>query len=199
MLIVALVAAVVSFRHMHELALRHGEDGLAAALIPLSVDGTIIAASMSLLLASRNGKTGGRLAWALLAVSSLASLGANVAVAEPSLIGRVIAAWPSFALIGAYEMLMNQVRRAAGQEGVIGRELGALQEPSVDIDPGQSDPRTRRGDGQRSLQRLAWQWAESNRRPDGGLPTGDAIARQFERSHRWGRLVKRAGVGGELS
>ncbi|TMR92326.1 DUF2637 domain-containing protein [Nonomuraea basaltis] len=111
-LLVALVAAVVSFRHMHELARWHGEDALAAALIPLSVDGTIVAASMSLLSSSRYGRRGGVIPWTLLVVSSLASLGANVAVAEPSLIGRVIAAWPSFALIGAYEMLMCQVRQS---------------------------------------------------------------------------------------
>ena len=36
-----------------------------------------------------------------------------MAVAEPSLVGRVIAAWPSFALIASYELLMRQVRRAA--------------------------------------------------------------------------------------
>ncbi|WP_236003345.1 DUF2637 domain-containing protein [Nonomuraea antri] len=112
-LLVALIAAVVSFRHMHELALQHGEDRLAAALIPLAVDGTIVAASMSLLLASRSGARGGVLPWTMLVLGSLASLGANIAVAEPSLIGRVIAGWPSFALIGAYEMLMTQIRRHA--------------------------------------------------------------------------------------
>jgi hypothetical protein len=47
-------------------------------------------------------------------------------------IGRVIAAWPSFALIGAYEMLMWQVRQstavrqAAGDDGArIGAGAGA--------------------------------------------------------------------------
>jgi hypothetical protein len=53
------------------------------------------------------------LPWALLIASSVASLAANMAVAEPSLIGRVIAAWPSFALIASDELLMRQVRRAA--------------------------------------------------------------------------------------
>lgn len=53
------------------------------------------------------------LPWALLIVGSAASLAANVAVAEPSPAGRAIAAWPPFALIGAYELLMRQVRRSA--------------------------------------------------------------------------------------
>jgi hypothetical protein len=111
--LVALVAAVVSFRHVHELAVRHGEDGLAAALIPLSVDDMIVAASMSVLVASRRGERGAFLTWTMLMVASLASLSVNVVVAEPSLIGRVIAAWPSFVLIGAYEMPMHQIRRSS--------------------------------------------------------------------------------------
>jgi hypothetical protein len=49
-----------------------------------------------LLAESRSGHRGGVLAWALLVAGSVASLAANVAVAEPTLIGRVIAAWPSF-------------------------------------------------------------------------------------------------------
>ncbi|MFI0425145.1 DUF2637 domain-containing protein [Spongiactinospora sp. 9N601] len=38
---------------MHELCLRHGEDPLAAVLITLAVDGAIVVASMSILLAGR--------------------------------------------------------------------------------------------------------------------------------------------------
>jgi len=104
------IAAVVSYRHMHTLALEHGETPWTAALIPLSVDGMIVASSMSLLLDSRCGTRSGPLPWALLLIGSTASLAANVAVAEPTLYGRVIAAWPSLALIGAYELLMRQIR-----------------------------------------------------------------------------------------
>ncbi|MFF3669831.1 DUF2637 domain-containing protein [Microtetraspora malaysiensis] len=60
--LLAAVAAVVSFRHMRELCLRHGEDHLAAVLIPLAVDGLIVVASMSILLANRYGSRGGILA-----------------------------------------------------------------------------------------------------------------------------------------
>jgi hypothetical protein len=35
-------------------------------------------------------------------IGSIARLAANVAVAEPTLTGRVIAAWPSFALIDMF-------------------------------------------------------------------------------------------------
>jgi hypothetical protein len=53
----------------------------------------------------------------VLVVGSVASLAANVAVAQPTATGRVIAAWPSFALIAAYELLMRQVRRSAATSG----------------------------------------------------------------------------------
>ncbi|HVQ93569.1 MAG TPA: DUF2637 domain-containing protein [Mycobacteriales bacterium] len=111
--VLAGIAAVVSYRHMHTLTLAHGESAWTAALIPLSVDGMVVASSMTLLADSRAGNSGGPLPWALLAVGSLASLAANMAVAEPTAYGRVIAAWPSFALIGAYELLMRQIRQAA--------------------------------------------------------------------------------------
>jgi hypothetical protein len=53
-------------------------------------------------------------------------------------------------------------------------------------------------DGRRVLQRRAWQWALANRRPDGSLPRGMEVARQFRRGERWGRLVKRSGLAGQL-
>ncbi|MFC4914082.1 DUF2637 domain-containing protein [Actinomadura gamaensis] len=111
--LLALIAAVVSYRHMHHLAQAHGESRWTAALIPLSVDGMIVASSMSVLSANRSGRREGRLAWTLLIIGTLASLAANVAVAEPTTTGRIIAAWPSFALVGAYEMLMSQLRSRA--------------------------------------------------------------------------------------
>ena len=68
-------------------------------LTPLSVngmvDGMIVAALTTLLAESRAGQPGRRLPWALLVAGSIASLGANVAVAELTVIGRVIAARPS--------------------------------------------------------------------------------------------------------
>ena len=56
----------------------------------------------------------GQTPWVLLVIGSAASLSANVAVAEPSAVGRLIAAWPSAALIGSYELLMRQIRQASG-------------------------------------------------------------------------------------
>src|SRR5215469_16315809 len=82
--LLALIAGTVSYLHMHALVAIPGQPGWVAALTPLSVDGMVVAASTTLLADSRPGSRGGALPWALLAVGSIASLTANVAVAEPT-------------------------------------------------------------------------------------------------------------------
>ncbi|GAA3645769.1 hypothetical protein GCM10022224_005570 [Nonomuraea antimicrobica] len=197
--VLAAIAAVVSFRHMRELALAHGEDELAAALIPPAVDGTMVAASMVLLRASRQGMRGGLLPWTLLIVSSLAGIGANVAVAEPTLIARLTAGWPSLALIGAYEMMMCQIRQSASLTDQGDQAGGDLPEQKDRPDQWcHASPPIILGHGERALQRTAWKRAVTEADENGTLPTGMKIARQFERSSRWGRMVKKAGLAGEL-
>jgi hypothetical protein len=105
-------------------------------------------------------------------------------VAEPTLIGRAIAARPSFALTASYELLMRQVRESAGDRPAL--------IPAGDGAAGGGP------DGSGELQRRAWQWALANRRPDGSLPTGTEVAGEFRRSDRWGRLVKKTGLTGHL-
>ncbi|MFC4914085.1 DUF2637 domain-containing protein [Actinomadura gamaensis] len=75
--LLVLTAAVASWRHMRRLALDHGESARTAALIPLSVDGVILASSLSILCANRASHRGGRLARAHLIVGRLASLAAK--------------------------------------------------------------------------------------------------------------------------
>jgi uncharacterized protein DUF2637 len=53
---VAAVAAVISYRHAYELVSTHGETGLTARLIPFTVDGLILAASMLILDATRRNQ-----------------------------------------------------------------------------------------------------------------------------------------------
>jgi hypothetical protein len=213
--LLAVIAAVVSYGHMHLLAVEHGEGAMASALIPLSVDGMIVAASMSLLLDSRLGRRGGLLPWVLLIIGAAASLAANIAVAEPTVAGRVIAAWPSFALTASYELLMRQVRHAAhaaarvpdpgagplpGQTGAL---AGAVPRPRAAAgsgrDTGEGQVLAAGGGRRRVVQLRAWQWALANRRPDGSLPAGAEVARQFGRSDRWGRLVTGLGRAGQLT
>jgi hypothetical protein len=160
----------------------------------------IVAASTTLLADSRSGGRGGFLPWILLVIGSVASLTANVAVAEPTATGRVIAAWPSFALIGAYEMLMRQVRRNATRVGSSSKQ-GTQSDRGSDSSRQTDDPAGIAVEQViigRELQRRAWYWAQAHCSSDGCLPSGREIARQFGRHERWGRLVKRSGCGGEF-
>jgi hypothetical protein len=53
-LTVAVVAALVSYRHMRGLLGAYGEDGLTAAIEPLSVDGLMVVSALALLALSRS-------------------------------------------------------------------------------------------------------------------------------------------------
>jgi hypothetical protein len=203
----ALIAGTVSYLHMHLLMESHGQPGWVAALTPLSVDGMIVAASTTLLADSRSGGRGGLLPWALLVIGSAASLVANVAVAEPTLTSRVIAAWPSFSLIAAYELLMRQVR-AAAEGGIAHRSndpravaISATAEAGGTATIARSherDPTQWRKTIGREVQLEAWRWAQDHRADNGSLPSGKDIAERYGRHERWGRLVKRSGWAGEL-
>ena len=54
-LVVALIAAVISFGHIESVALTYGQTLLASRLLPVSVDGAIVVASMVLLDAAHRG------------------------------------------------------------------------------------------------------------------------------------------------
>lgn len=53
-LLVAAIAATVSYLHIYRLAVQLGQPQLAAWLMPLSVDGAVAAASLALLSAARS-------------------------------------------------------------------------------------------------------------------------------------------------
>jgi uncharacterized membrane protein YhiD involved in acid resistance len=108
---VAGIAAVISYRHAYSLAATHGESGLTALLVPLTVDGLIFAASMVILDASRRKQPVPPLAGWSLAVGIVATVAANVAHGwGHGLIGALVSAWPALALVGSYELLMLLVR-----------------------------------------------------------------------------------------
>jgi hypothetical protein len=133
--------------------------------------------------------------------------------AEPTATGRVIAAWPSFALIAAYELLMRQVRRspeASGKtqqrkpvpqtSGPERRDSNAQRPRHRSSGPGPRSPGSSgHGGTGRDLRWQAWQWALANRAGDGSLPSGREIACQYGRHERWGRPVKRSGAAGEFA
>jgi hypothetical protein len=103
--VVAVVAAVVSYAHMQAVAEKAGE-GWRSWLEPLSVDGLLVGASLVLYV-----RRSARFAWLAVAVGILVSLAANLAAAHPTLVSRLVSAWPAIALALSYETLLTLVRQ----------------------------------------------------------------------------------------
>ena len=101
---VALVAAAASYQHQRTLAALAGEGWLAWVL-PISVDGMMLATGRSILRRRRAGIRAPFLSWFGFTLGFVASVAANVAAAHPTPVGRLIAAWPPVALFIAYETL----------------------------------------------------------------------------------------------
>ncbi|MGW5634473.1 DUF2637 domain-containing protein [Streptomyces sp. NPDC003832] len=120
-LVQALIAAALSFAHLHDLASAAGQHGWKAWAYPVSVDLLMVAAWQRL----RSG--GPRAAgWCWFLVALTASLGANVATAGlldlddvPAWLRILVAGWPAVAFLGGT---------------LLAHRPAAPQEPSVQED-----------------------------------------------------------------
>ncbi|MGW3951030.1 DUF2637 domain-containing protein [Streptomyces sp. NPDC004752] len=101
-LVQALIAAALSFSHLHDLAAAAGQNGWKAWAYPISVDLLLVAAWRRL-------RSGGMKAagWCWFLVALTASLGANVATAGlldlgavPAWLRILVAGWPAVAFLG---------------------------------------------------------------------------------------------------
>jgi Protein of unknown function (DUF2637) len=111
-LLVAAIAATVSFVHIAHLALTHGQTFLAAVLLPLSIDGTVAAAALVMLRAARGGLGTPWLARFMLTLAVVATLAANIGYGVPyGVAGALLSGWPAVAFIGCAEMAIGMVRR----------------------------------------------------------------------------------------
>ncbi|WP_339131499.1 DUF2637 domain-containing protein [Streptomyces sp. f51] len=101
-LVQAVIAAALSFAHLHDLAVAAGQDGWKAWAYPISVDLLLVAAWRRL--RSGESKAAG---WCWFLVALTASLGANIATAGlldlhhvPASLRIVVAGWPAVAFLG---------------------------------------------------------------------------------------------------
>lgn len=110
-LVVAAIAAVVSYSHIFDLAYAHHEYGTAARLLPVSVDGLIASASLALLHAARKAISAPAIAYLMLWLGVGATVAANVGYGLPyGWLAAVIAAWPAVAFVGSVEMALTLAR-----------------------------------------------------------------------------------------
>lgn len=113
-LLVAAIAAVVSYMHVATLALHYGQPPLAAYLLPLSIDGMVATSSLVLLRAARAAVSAPWLARTGLALAVLATLAANVASGLPhGWPGALLAGWPAVAFVVSAETAISMSRRRA--------------------------------------------------------------------------------------
>ena len=105
-LVQAVIAAALSFAHLHDIADAAGQSGWKAWAYPVSVDLLLVASWRRL----RQGRAAGapvRLAWSWFTIALFASLGANVATAGllnlgavPAWLRILVAGWPAAAFLG---------------------------------------------------------------------------------------------------
>ncbi|MFJ2346472.1 DUF2637 domain-containing protein [Streptomyces antimycoticus] len=101
-LVQAVIAAALSFAHLHDLASAAGQDGWKAWAYPVSVDLLLVAAWRRL--RSGSSRAAG---WCWFVIALVASLGANVATAGlldltdvPAWLRILVAGWPAVAFLG---------------------------------------------------------------------------------------------------
>ena len=105
----AFVAGAISFSHMRELALDHGQLGWKSYAFPVSVDGLEIVASLYLVAQRRAGRPTGWIPWVALVVGTAASLAANVAVGGADPIGKALAGWPALSMLVSVKLLFAMI------------------------------------------------------------------------------------------
>ena len=101
-LVQAVIAAALSFAHLHDVASAAGQDGWKAWAYPISVDLLLVAAWRRL--RTGDAKASG---WCWFVIALAASLGANVATAGlldlnavPAWLRILVAGWPAVAFLG---------------------------------------------------------------------------------------------------
>ncbi|MFE6399199.1 DUF2637 domain-containing protein [Streptomyces alboflavus] len=135
-LVQAVIAAALSFAHLHDVASAAGQDGWKAWAYPISVDLLLVAAWRRL--RTGEAKAAG---WCWFVIALAASLGANVATAGlldlnhvPAWLRILVAGWPAVAFLGGTLLAHSAPARHEGS-GEDGREL-----ESIDGQEGAPDP-----------------------------------------------------------
>ncbi|MET7653336.1 DUF2637 domain-containing protein [Streptomyces sp. NPDC005486] len=123
-LVQALIAAALSFAHIHDVAVAAGQDGWKAWAYPISVDLLLVAAWRRL----RSGSSKGA-AWCWFVIALAASLGANVATAGlldlgdvPAWLRILVAGWPAVAFLGGTLLAHTTPKAADDAEVIEGQE-----------------------------------------------------------------------------
>lgn len=112
--VVAGFAAIQSFKHIYDLAITHGDRGPTGALVPLSVDGLIVVATLALHQPSAPKMLAQFALWS----GILATIAANIVYGLGyGVLGAVINAWPAYAFTLGVEIVVLMTARDRPQIG----------------------------------------------------------------------------------
>jgi hypothetical protein len=120
--VLAAIAGAGSFTHIRDTAAQHGQTGLMSWAVAVCIDLTCVMAARERQRDKQQGVVTRRLSWptVVLAGGILLSLAANLAQAQPTAWGRVVAAVPSAAFLVAVSMIERRAARrplsAVGQD-----------------------------------------------------------------------------------
>jgi hypothetical protein len=133
--VLAAIAGAGSFTHIRDTAAQHGQGGPMSWAVAVCIDLTCVMAARERQRDKQAGIPARRVSWptVVLAGGILLSL-ANLAQAQPTAWGRIVAAVPPAAFLVAVSMIE---RRAAQRPRLAASEDGAVGEPSA---PGRPSP-----------------------------------------------------------
>ncbi len=115
--ILAVIAFTVSYRHCYHLALRLGEDNATSILVPFTVDLLVLASALTSLFCNRYALPVPRLARLGLMLGIGATIAVNVAEGiTRGIWAAIFGAWPALALVIATELLLALVAAARSLE-----------------------------------------------------------------------------------
>ena len=145
-LVLASIAGAGSFTHIRDTATQHGQHGPMAWAVAVCIDLTCVMAARERQRDKRLGDTR-RVSWPTLVLAGgiLLSLAANLAQAQPTTWGRIVAATPPASFLVAVSMLERRATRTATEPSasapVPGPVLGQDgQQDGQDEEPGPSVP-----------------------------------------------------------
>jgi hypothetical protein len=127
--VIALCSYAVSATSLYALGRRAGYSWWQAAAVPVVADGPAIYGMFRIVSRSRRGARGAGYGWFLVIAGTLASIGGNVAHAQPDLVAQVIAAAIPLAVLAMLE----------GLKGDAG-EVTRLTAAALDTPPGLDRP-----------------------------------------------------------
>ena len=203
--VVAAVAAVVSFEHMRYVGRVAGEEW-RSWLIPLSVDGQLISATLAAWFARKQGRRIPGITLMSLVLGLWASVGANIAAALLPGSGTLpegwewlpvaVGVWPPVALALAFESVLR-LRDLTGAPEAADQEVSASapsipepveSAPTVESLPEPPTvPHTSAG-AIRDTRAEALDFAKSVL-SSGGVISGASLALMYGKPDRWGRSV----------